>query len=201
MGLLQASSPFELARSSAISSWLWWNLLSLDAPAVAIIWALVFARAHHMRLSIADIVCLSCTSVGYLHERSTDGRLEDSESGYSSGAASLLLQTSPIVGLSVDAGNQGWPLGCCEIFTACGSNCRRQTRDCHLCLHGCRSSRRRMVEMVAAEGSSRRRSVHCGSNATHLVARYGIFPGCLRVFRSLRNSVFLKLSRHRVLGV
>ncbi len=39
--------------------WLWWNLLSLDAPTVAAAWALLFASAGGMRLRLTDAILLA----------------------------------------------------------------------------------------------------------------------------------------------
>jgi uncharacterized membrane protein (UPF0136 family) len=38
---------------------LWWNILSLDAPTVAAVWALLFARASGVRLAASELIDLS----------------------------------------------------------------------------------------------------------------------------------------------
>ncbi len=55
--------------------WLWWNILSLDAPIVAIVWALLFARAAgRVRLVSAEAVILSLVVwVIYIGDRLLDG--------------------------------------------------------------------------------------------------------------------------------
>ena len=42
----------------AVPWWLWWNILSLDAPMVAVAWAAVFAGAVGERLAVADAAVL-----------------------------------------------------------------------------------------------------------------------------------------------
>ena len=39
--------------------WLWWNILSIDAPTVAAVWALLFAHASGLRLGAAELIDLS----------------------------------------------------------------------------------------------------------------------------------------------
>jgi hypothetical protein len=54
--------------------WLWWNILSLDAPTVAAVWALLLARASHMRLRAADEIVLSLVVwCIYISDRLFDG--------------------------------------------------------------------------------------------------------------------------------
>jgi hypothetical protein len=53
--------------------WLWWNLLSLDAPTVAVLWASVFARSSGIRLSYTEygVLALSVWLV-YVFDRLLD---------------------------------------------------------------------------------------------------------------------------------
>ncbi len=54
--------------------WLWWNILSLDAPTVAVVWALLLARASHMRLAAVDVIILSLVVwCIYVSDRLFDG--------------------------------------------------------------------------------------------------------------------------------
>jgi hypothetical protein len=53
----QSRIDVELAESHAW--WLWWNLLSLDAPTVAVLWASVFAQASAIRLTYAEYTILA----------------------------------------------------------------------------------------------------------------------------------------------
>jgi hypothetical protein len=41
------------AESRTIRWWLWWNVLSVDAPIVAVVWAALFAHASGGKLSAA----------------------------------------------------------------------------------------------------------------------------------------------------
>jgi hypothetical protein len=54
--------------------WLWWNLLSLDAPTVAVAWALLFASAGGMRLRLTDAILLALSVwIIYVADRLLDG--------------------------------------------------------------------------------------------------------------------------------
>ena len=54
--------------------WLWWNLLSLDAPTVAAAWALLFASAGGMRPRLTDAILLALSVwVIYVADRLLDG--------------------------------------------------------------------------------------------------------------------------------
>jgi hypothetical protein len=54
--------------------WLWWNILSLDAPTVAVVWALLFANASHAHLRFSDALLLSLAVwVIYTGDRVLDG--------------------------------------------------------------------------------------------------------------------------------
>ena len=54
--------------------WLWWNILSLDAPTVAVVWAVLFANASHVNLRFSDalLLCLSVWVI-YTGDRLLDG--------------------------------------------------------------------------------------------------------------------------------
>jgi hypothetical protein len=55
--------------------WLWWNILSLDAPMVAVAWALVFAKSASVALPGAEIVSLGLVVwLIYTVDRLLDGR-------------------------------------------------------------------------------------------------------------------------------
>jgi len=41
--------------------WLWWNILSIDAPTVSVVWALLFAECYGAKLSTAQMVALNLT--------------------------------------------------------------------------------------------------------------------------------------------
>ncbi len=54
--------------------WLWWNVLSLDAPTVALIWAVVFARVGGIQLGAASEVVLGlAVFLIYAVDRLLDG--------------------------------------------------------------------------------------------------------------------------------
>ena len=54
--------------------WLWWNILSLDAPAVAVIWAAVFARAAGIATRASDEIVLGlAVGIIYIADRLLDG--------------------------------------------------------------------------------------------------------------------------------
>jgi hypothetical protein len=68
------SARSEPEEHQTIPWWLWWNLLSLDAPTVSIVWALLFTRSHGTRISFADAIVLSLTVWAiYTGDRLLDG--------------------------------------------------------------------------------------------------------------------------------
>jgi hypothetical protein len=67
----------EAARTELAAApwWLWWNILSLDAPMVAVAWALVFAKSAGVALPRVEIVVLACVVwLIYTVDRLLDGR-------------------------------------------------------------------------------------------------------------------------------
>lgn len=69
------NSPASPVVGAAVTPWwLWWNILSLDAPAVAVVWALLFAHASHVNLRLVDALLLSLAVwVIYTGDRLLDG--------------------------------------------------------------------------------------------------------------------------------
>jgi hypothetical protein len=62
------------AERRATPWWLWWNILSLDAPAVAVVWAALFARAEGSRLPASDAIALLLSVwIIYTSDRLLDG--------------------------------------------------------------------------------------------------------------------------------
>jgi hypothetical protein len=62
------------ASEAATPWWLWWNLLSLDAPTVALIWAVVFARVAGIGLRAASALALVlAVFLIYVVDRLLDG--------------------------------------------------------------------------------------------------------------------------------
>lgn len=63
-----------------IPRWLWWNILSLDAPAVAVAWALLFAHASSVRVPPGNLAVLALAVwLIYVTDRLLDGwRIVDS---------------------------------------------------------------------------------------------------------------------------
>jgi hypothetical protein len=60
--------------ASEIPWWLWWNVLSIDAPIVAVAWAAVFARGSGGRLPVVDAAVLFLAVwVIYVSDRLLDG--------------------------------------------------------------------------------------------------------------------------------
>lgn len=74
--LRSAVSPkhLRLPRQGEVPLWLWWNILSLDAPAVALAWALLFARAGkvHVPASTIGVLVLAVWLI-YIADRLLDG--------------------------------------------------------------------------------------------------------------------------------
>jgi len=64
----------QVTESHATPWWLWWNILSLDAPTVAVMWAFLFARQHDVRLRPAEAIILGLVVWGiYVSDRLLDG--------------------------------------------------------------------------------------------------------------------------------
>lgn len=57
--LVVPQSRMDVEPAEAHAWWLWWNLLSLDAPTVAVLWASVFAQASAIRLTYAEYTILA----------------------------------------------------------------------------------------------------------------------------------------------
>jgi hypothetical protein len=73
-GILKDDVQAGRARSHTTPWWLWWNILSLDAPTVAVTWALLLARPSHIRLRAADEIVLSLVVwCIYVSDRVFDG--------------------------------------------------------------------------------------------------------------------------------
>ena len=62
------------AERGATPWWLWWNILSIDAPAVAVVWAALFAHASGIRLPVAEAAALALSVwIIYTSDRLLDG--------------------------------------------------------------------------------------------------------------------------------
>lgn len=84
----EANARAELA---AAPWWLWWNVLSLDAPMVAIAWALVFAKSASVELPGAEVAALGLV-VWLIY---TVDRLLDGQAALPAPAESLVKTTLP----------------------------------------------------------------------------------------------------------
>jgi hypothetical protein len=63
------------AELAAAPWWLWWNILSMDAPMVAVAWALVFAKSAGVALPAAEVATLGLAVwLIYTVDRLLDGR-------------------------------------------------------------------------------------------------------------------------------
>jgi hypothetical protein len=74
----------EAARTELAAApwWLWWNILSLDAPMVAVAWALVFAKSAGVALPGAEIGSLGLVVwLIYTVDRLLDGRASTRHDG------------------------------------------------------------------------------------------------------------------------
>jgi hypothetical protein len=69
------ADEFARGEMAAAPWWLWWNVLSLDAPMVAVAWALVFARSAGVAVPSAELVTLGLVVwLIYTVDRLLDGR-------------------------------------------------------------------------------------------------------------------------------
>jgi hypothetical protein len=74
-----------LAASSPYRGWIWLNILSLDAPIVALLWQALFSRCLHVQIRWPAIVALALSTwMIYAVDRLLDGR--------SPGASSMSLR-------------------------------------------------------------------------------------------------------------
>jgi hypothetical protein len=74
---VEASAPIAAKprRVSLSGAFVFWHLLSLDAPTVAMLWAWAFARAAHVRASASDLAVLGIgTWLIYVADRLLDSR-------------------------------------------------------------------------------------------------------------------------------
>jgi hypothetical protein len=72
--LPRVETTLSAGLSGGTPWWLWWNILSLDAPTVALIWAVVFARVGGIQLRIAsEIVLALAVFLIYAVDRLLDG--------------------------------------------------------------------------------------------------------------------------------
>jgi hypothetical protein len=77
IGIDSVVAPFPaagIAAHPAIPWWLWWNILSADAPMVAVLWAALLSRAAGYELRSVDaIILLLAVWVIYMSDRLLDG--------------------------------------------------------------------------------------------------------------------------------
>ena len=70
----EISAGYSEAEYHRTPWWLWWNVLALDAPIVAVVWAALFARASGRKLSSAEAIALILSVwIIYLSDRLLDG--------------------------------------------------------------------------------------------------------------------------------
>jgi hypothetical protein len=88
-----ASSCDEIARAELAGApwWLWWNVLSLDAPMVAVAWALVFTKSARVAVPGAEIAVLGLV-VWLIY---TVDRLLDGHAGVSARAEDFRTRMLP----------------------------------------------------------------------------------------------------------
>jgi hypothetical protein len=86
------SSCDEIARAELAAApwWLWWNVLSLDAPMVAVAWALVFAKSARVAVPGAEMAALGLI-VWLIY---TVDRLLDGQAAVPASAESFRTRTS-----------------------------------------------------------------------------------------------------------
>ena len=71
---IRPAATLQNENSRRIRWWFWWNILSLDAPTVAIAWALIYAKAAGIPLLAAELVVLALTVwIIYVADRVLDG--------------------------------------------------------------------------------------------------------------------------------
>lgn len=74
IGKLPACAASDRARKKQFPLWMWWNLLSLDAPTVVCLWAAFFLQALHISIRFWEIAALSfAVWIVYIGDRMLDG--------------------------------------------------------------------------------------------------------------------------------
>jgi hypothetical protein len=69
-----AGQLMEHQRTARYPPWIWWNLLSLDAPTIVCLWALLFVHELHLRFQAWEIAALTFTVwIIYIGDRILDG--------------------------------------------------------------------------------------------------------------------------------
>ena len=79
----QGSPPLETPPSGASSEysqsqmtpwWFWWNILSLDAPTISVVWAILYTHTNGTGLSAAEAIVLALSVwIIYVGDRLLDG--------------------------------------------------------------------------------------------------------------------------------
>jgi hypothetical protein len=97
---LAASVRSVPAERQAIPWWLWWNILSADAPIVALVWAALFAHASGARLPAADAaVLVLAVWVIYVSDRLLDGWMARNRAALQPRHLFCQRHRSPLTGL------------------------------------------------------------------------------------------------------
>ena len=78
------TAPEEQPRAGRYPLWMWWNLLSLDAPTVVCLWALFFARAVRIPFPCLAVTVLTVTVwIIYVSDRMLDGLRPSGDAAHS----------------------------------------------------------------------------------------------------------------------
>jgi hypothetical protein len=95
----------EGAQAQEVPWWLWWNILSGDAPTVALAWALLFTRASSGRFSVAEAITLVLSVwIIYVSDHLLDSCTRTDQAGLAERHLFCSRHRFPLIGLVAVAG-------------------------------------------------------------------------------------------------
>lgn len=69
-----SGASYGCLQSKSVPWWLWWNILSLDAPTISVVWAILYTNTKGAGLSLAEaIVLVLSVWIIYVSDRLLDG--------------------------------------------------------------------------------------------------------------------------------
>jgi hypothetical protein len=106
----------EGAQAQEVPWWLWWNILSGDAPTVALAWALVFTRASGGRLSVAEAITVVLSVwIIYVSDHLLDSCTRTDQAGLAERHLFCSRHRFPLIGLVAVAGAVIFWLTTCRL--------------------------------------------------------------------------------------
>jgi hypothetical protein len=188
------------AERRAIPWWLWWNILSIDAPAVAVAWAALLACAGGIRLQADEAAALVLSVwIIYTSDRLLDGGTAKDDAVLQERhifcernrfvlVALVIAASALVLWLMLDVALAAQAIAGVKLGVASGA------------VHGCNSRGRRTDCPCISQGNSGGASVCGGGNSADLVATHSISLARMSGVGIFLSPVLPKLLVHRVLG-